>query len=52
MKWNVRVEPVAVTLAQPGRLKPAAQETWPSEPPRLLTCSSNGPCDVNEAGPA
>ncbi len=30
MKWNVRVEPVAVTLAQPGRLKPAPHETWPS----------------------
>src|SRR5213593_2825346 len=37
MKWNVKVEPDAVTLAQPGRLKPAPQETWPSEPPRLRT---------------
>jgi hypothetical protein len=25
MKWNVSVEPVAVTLAQPGLLRPAAQ---------------------------
>jgi hypothetical protein len=30
MKVNVRVEPLVVTLAQPGRLKPAPQETWPS----------------------
>jgi len=25
MKWNVSVKPIDVTLAQPGRLRPAAQ---------------------------
>ena len=51
MKWIARVEPVTMTPAQPGLLKPAAQENWPSDPPRLRTCTSNGPCEVNEAGP-
>src|SRR5262252_1584355 len=45
-KWMVSVEPVAVTLAQPGADSPAAQLTTPSKSPIWRTSCSTDPCEV------
>jgi hypothetical protein len=51
MKRNVRMEPLAVTFAQPGSFSPTAQCTTPSNSLTWRTSSNSGPLEVRSAGP-
>ena len=51
MKRKVKVEPLAVTLAQLALDSPAAQVTTPSKSPICITCSSRGPLEVMDCWP-
>jgi len=52
MNLNVKTEPPAVTFAHDGLPTPAAKLTTPSKSPTSITCSSTGPEDVSDFGPA